>query len=65
MGIILIILVVGLAAWLLVQHRETSQGTTPVISEAKYETPLEILSKRYARGEIDRTEFEARKRDLI
>jgi len=28
------------------------------------ETPLEILKKRYARGEIDDEEFERRKREL-
>jgi len=28
------------------------------------DTALEILRQRYARGEIDKNEFEARKRDL-
>jgi putative membrane protein len=28
------------------------------------ETPLEILQRRYARGEIDRAEYEEKRRDL-
>jgi putative membrane protein len=28
------------------------------------ESPLEILQRRYARGEIDRAEFEEKRRDL-
>ena len=64
MGLILIVIVVGLAVWLLTQNRETGKSlfANPVVAEG--ETPLEILSKRYACGEIDREEFEARKRDL-
>jgi putative membrane protein len=34
-------------------------------SVAQEESPLEILKRRYARGEIDRREFEERKRDLV
>jgi putative membrane protein len=33
-------------------------------SFSKEETPLDILKKRYARGEIDAEEFSKRKRDL-
>lgn len=32
--------------------------------EGRSDSALEILRQRYARGEIDRDEFEARKRDL-
>jgi putative membrane protein len=33
-------------------------------SGPRSETPLEILQRRYARGEIDRAEFEEKRRDL-
>ncbi len=32
--------------------------------EAPRQTPLEILRERYARGEIDREEYEQKRRDL-
>lgn len=41
--------------WLMDQARTGS---------APQETPLEILKKRYAKGEIDKDQFEAMKRDL-
>ncbi len=34
------------------------------LPSAQGETPLDILKKRYARGEIDAEEFARRKRDL-
>jgi putative membrane protein len=51
-GLVIAGLVVGLR-WLIGQGRPTSRDEA-----------LEILRQRYARGEIDKQEFEARKRDL-
>jgi putative membrane protein len=51
-GLIIAGLVLGLR-WLVTQGRES-----------RSDTALDILRQRYARGEIDKEEFEARKRDL-
>lgn len=39
-------------------------GMTRSDNKADKETPLEILKKRYARGEIDEEEYERRRNDL-
>jgi putative membrane protein len=57
-GILLIVGIVLLAVWLFRQS-----GTGP--GHGREETPLEILKKRYAKGEIDKEEFEQKKRDLM
>lgn len=46
---------VALIKWLLA----SSSGTT-----AREKTPLDILKERYARGEIDREEYERKRTDL-
>ena len=40
----------------------TIQSSSSKVSRDK--TPLEIVQERYARGEIDREEYEQKKRDL-
>ena len=60
MWIILIVIVVILIAFI------SKKGST---NSDKYrlpkeETPLDILKKRYAKGEIDKEEFERMKRDI-
>lgn len=53
----IVVLVVLLVRWL--AHTDASGSTT-----SRRPTPLEILQERYARGEIEKQEFEERKRDL-
>jgi uncharacterized membrane protein len=62
-GILLVILVA--TGFVLLQSNGSGKGffSSPEASPA--ETSLEILKKRYARGEIDTAEYELRKRELI
>ena len=52
-GLVIVAVVFGIR-WLI------SQG-----KESRPDSALEILRQRYARGEINKEEFEARKRDLL
>jgi putative membrane protein len=54
----LIVAVIFLVRWLLLSTG--SRGREPL----REESPLEILKRRYARGEIDKQEFEEKKKDL-
>jgi len=56
--ILIIVAIIFLIRWLVVSSRAGSHGQKPE------ETALEILKKRYARGEINKEEFEQKKRDL-
>ena len=56
--IAVIVGIVFLVKWLVEQGR-TGGGTSE-----REESALDILKKRYAKGEIDREEFEQKKRDL-
>ncbi len=57
MALFWVVLIVGVV--LLVRWFLGSSGFT------RGESALEILKKRYARGEIDHQEFEEKKRDLL
>ena len=54
------LVLVGLGIAVLVRWLRSDARPTP----AQEETALEILKKRYARGEIGKEEFEEKKRDL-
>jgi len=55
-GLVIAVLVVGLR-WLLRLGREPGTDT-------RHDAALDILRQRYARGEVSKEEFEAKKRDL-
>ena len=55
-GVLIVAAVVG-GRWLWDQGR-------PAAGRGREESSLEILKQRYARGEIEREEFEMKKRDL-
>ena len=57
--ILIIVAIIFLIRWFII----TSHGRSP--GQKPEETALEILKKRYARGEIKKEEFEEKKRDLV
>lgn len=60
-GMVVWILVIAVIAWALIAlfgDRANRRG------EAPDETPLEILKRRYAKGEIDEAEFERARQRL-
>lgn len=55
--IAIIVGIILLVKWIVQQNRPGGQQ--------QRENSLEILKKRYARGEIDKEEFEQKKKDLL
>ncbi len=54
--VLVILGIVSLARWLMTQSTRSK--------DSQDKTPLEIVRERYARGEIDREEYEQKIRDL-
>lgn len=59
MWLILVVLVVAIVYFLLQRGKSDSSGEA-----FTQETPLEILKKRYAKGEITKEEFERMKDEI-
>ncbi len=57
---ILIVIVAAVVVYIIVQQTRKT-GASGLFSN---ETPMEILKKRYARGEISKEEFDRLKRDI-
>lgn len=64
----LIVGIIVLVIWLVrsMQHGTVHAGGVGAVGTVvgAVEPPLDILKKRYARGEIDKAEFEEKKKDL-
>ncbi len=56
---IIFLIVIGLLIYFIVQVQKTKGQT-----RAQSESPLDVLKKRYAKGEINKEEFDRMKRDL-
>lgn len=61
LGWIIGILVLAVIIWLLVR---TVNANSNRVDSNREKSALDILKERYARGEIDKNEFEERKKDL-
>ena len=63
------ILIIGLGIWAIFQvvNRSGSQpsGGNPPQITSQQENALDVLKKRYARGEITKSEYEEMRRDLL
>jgi len=59
MGMVFIVILVAVAVYLLVRETKTKAD-----HRLSGETPLDILKRRYAKGEITKEEFEKVKKDL-
>jgi putative membrane protein len=62
-GWIIWVVIIGLIVYLIVKL--TTQKGGGGQQGPSQETPLDVLKKRYARGEISKEEFESIKKDLM
>jgi putative membrane protein len=61
-GWIFWIIIIGIVVYLIVKLANRSSSGS---NNQSNDTPMDILKKRYARGEISKEEFENIKKDLI
>lgn len=62
-GVLLLVALILFIKWLLMQNQ--SNASSSPNSHQQKSSALEILKERYARGEIDKNEFEEKKKDII
>ena len=61
------IVVLGLIIWAVIAalHRPGESGRTVQKADSPTDSSMDILKRRYAQGEIDKEEYEAKKKDLV
>ncbi len=64
-GSIFWLLIIGVIIWVVVTSINNSNRRDLSNNFPQQESALDILKKRYAKGEINKEEFEQMKRDLI
>lgn len=62
LGGILFIIILLLIAWIVIRSTSTTQLHPPTVKIK--ESPLDILKRRYANGEINREQYQQMKSDL-
>ena len=63
LGPIFFIVILGLIIWAVVAA--VQKPGVPDSTIHKADSPIDILKRRYAQGEIDKEEFEMKKKDLV
>ncbi len=63
-GLLRMLFWMALLVLVVVAISRSLQGRPGGATDSREESPMEILKRRYAQGEIDREEFEAKKGDL-
>lgn len=63
-GWIFWLVIIGLIVWLLINQSNRSRNQNRDQMNPHLESPLDILKKRYAKGEITKEQFEEMKKDL-
>ena len=56
---LILLIIIGIVIYWQLSERRSKNNDASIV-----ETPLEILKKRYSKGEIDKEEFEQKKKDL-
>ena len=64
--LILFIIIFGLLIWAIwgIVAATQKSSNSPDTTDYKIESPLDILKRRYAKGEIDKDEYETKKNDI-